>query len=256
MQGSDLAPELSIQTLGDPGKPALLLLHGMLSSNLQWCHNTAALADSHFLVMAELWGHGNSSVPGDEYWFSAAGLSEQIENTRQRLGITSWSLAGHSFGAAVMLSYALVYPAVIDAVAFTNSRAVLGQSMPPPDENQQQAIREYGVRAFPFHPVHARRMAPELKARFVECADRVALETVERFASAATSYPCRGRLEELSVPILLLNGLREKPFQPDVPLLRQAIPRLSVVDIDCGHSPNFDQPVLFNDSLRAFLEPP
>ena len=48
---------------GDADKPALLLLHGFLSSNLQWEPNRERLLERFRLIEVELWGHGEAPAP-------------------------------------------------------------------------------------------------------------------------------------------------------------------------------------------------
>ena len=60
-----MTDSLHYEVDGSAGKPALLLLHGILSSNLQWEPNRAALSEHFRLVSVELWGHGKSPAPED-----------------------------------------------------------------------------------------------------------------------------------------------------------------------------------------------
>ena len=54
------APELAYELIGDDDAPALMLLHGFMSSNAQWMLNTEALSARHRLVLVELWGSSSS----------------------------------------------------------------------------------------------------------------------------------------------------------------------------------------------------
>ena len=45
---------LNYRTTGDPKRPALLLVHGFLSSNAQWQPNLDLLGERFFVVLAEL----------------------------------------------------------------------------------------------------------------------------------------------------------------------------------------------------------
>ena len=54
---------LNFEDSGESDKPAVLLVHGFLSSNSQWITNKEALSSRYRLIMAELWGHGDSPVP-------------------------------------------------------------------------------------------------------------------------------------------------------------------------------------------------
>ena len=78
---------LNCQTLGEADKPALLLVHGFLSSNLQWEPNKAALLKHFRLFMVELWGHGQSPTPPNDTDYSVSRYVEELEAIRVRYGI-------------------------------------------------------------------------------------------------------------------------------------------------------------------------
>ena len=62
-----------------------------------------------------------------------------------------------------------------------------------------------------------------------------------------------GRLGEIAVPTLLVNGRRETRFQPVRDALASEIPGLKVVDLDGGHSINIARPDGFNAAVTAFV---
>ena len=62
-----------------------------------------------------------------------------------------------------------------------------------------------------------------------------------------------GRLGDIAVPTLLVNGRRETRFQPVRDDLAREIPDLQVVDLDGGHSINIARPDGFNAAVTAFV---
>src|SRR5690606_3771739 len=90
----------------EAGKPALLLMHGFMSSRNHWRLNEPALRSRYRLVIAELPGHGNTPPCTDPARISPDALSECIEQARRALNISRWHVCGQSFGAGLVLRYA------------------------------------------------------------------------------------------------------------------------------------------------------
>ena len=105
--------------------PALVLLHGFLSSNAQWQQNLAALKDVCTPITVELWGHGNSPSPNDADRYSPQGYLAELERIRQTLHIEQWFLCGYSLGAGITIRYAAEYPERTLGHVFTNSQSGL-----------------------------------------------------------------------------------------------------------------------------------
>jgi pimeloyl-ACP methyl ester carboxylesterase len=55
------------------------------------------------------------------------------------------------------------------------------------------------------------------------------------------------------VPTLLVNGKRERRFQPVRDWLEQTHRNIQIVDLDGGHSVNVECPDAFNRVATAFL---
>ncbi|WP_158569193.1 alpha/beta fold hydrolase [Pseudotabrizicola alkalilacus] len=254
------APPLSAMVDPDNGLPALLLIHGMLSSSLHWQPNTAL--SQHFrLVRVDLPGHGASAPPRTPEEAQPGAIVAQFESLRETLGIAAWHVCGASFGAGLALRYAIDHPAACQRISFTNGSAALRDSWSD-DELQAQIrlaahIRDKGdaaVLAMPYHPAHARRFPPEFRAALVAEAARITPETVALFQQVA--LPCltqRHRLGALRRPCLLINGLYEHRFQPLRNWLSEAHPAIGIVDLPGGHSVNIECPAAFDAALTDFL---
>ena len=116
---------LNVDVSGKEAQPALLLLHGFLSSNLQWSLNQRALTKHFRLVAAELWGHGKSPTPRDPACYGIDRYLEELENIRRDLSVDRWWVCGQSFGAGIAIRYALAHRQSLRGLIFTNSRSAL-----------------------------------------------------------------------------------------------------------------------------------
>jgi len=144
---------------------------------------------------------------------------------------------------------------------FTNSRSALmapERLISPEDRAARAALIESGgrdaLRRLPFHPRHARRLAPEVYDALVAAADavdpaaaaRITRITLPRLSALAD-------LHRIACPTLLANGRYEKRFQPLRAVAEQKIPGCRIADIDGGHAVNLENPEGFNTAVTAFL---
>ncbi|MEM9725172.1 MAG: alpha/beta fold hydrolase [Pseudomonadota bacterium] len=245
------------------GAEAMLLIHGFMMSRAIWTDNLGALsAGRRRLVSLELLGHGRSPAPSDDAAYRAERYIEWFETTRQRLGIARWVVCGHSLGAALALNYALAHPDAVSAVIATNSLSAFGSVAESPAADQidglAASLKTRGAAALadlPFHPKHIRNVSAATRDALLRDSARLdpdAIEQAMRVTAPALGVP--SRLAALRPPALLVNGLRERAFQPARARAERLSPQLEIVDIACGHSVNAEAPGAFHAAVDAFLE--
>lgn len=245
----------------DNGKPVLLLIHGLLSSRNHWLPNLDALRTAFRLLRLELPGHGATPGPLAAEALHPDQLVAAIEATRSAFGIPRMGVCGQSFGAGLTLRYTLAHPERVSAQVFTNATAALSA----PDANlirlrlasRLTALRRDGAAALwnePIHPRRARRFPAQIRDRLIEDAYHVRpLEYANLLEHGLAHLGLGSRLARTCVPTLLVNGQRERRFQP----LRQAaeilFPAIAVADLDAGHSVNIEDGEGFNRVAMQFL---
>lgn len=256
---------LNFETVGNPENPPLLLIHGFMSSNLQWALNQEALGESYFLVMIETWGHGDSPEADSLDDYSPERFASELKAICDQLSIKKTGLVGHSFGSAVLIHFALHYPDHVNGLVFTNSKAVIAERLLSPKKlSPLISLLDQGIptdpeerkklsRKLPMHPIHAKRLAEHLKQPFIEAADKVPLESLQAFVGNRTSMACRDRLTELNIPTLMINGVYEKELQDDVQDIKRDFSNIEVLDVEAGHSPNLDLAEEFNRITLEFF---
>lgn len=246
----------------DGGKgPHLMLLHGFLSSRGQWRPNLVGLQAFCRPVLVELLGHGRSPAPDDPAAYTVDSYLAAFEDIRRRVGAERWFVCGQSFGAGLVVQYALRHPERVPGLIITNSLSAMTPKGDPEREAQQQArvdaIRasgREGLESIRIHPRHAKRLPEDAKRELVEDAARISLDgVVHSWQTTSPHLSVVHLLEHVPMPALLVNGRHEKRFQPMRDEAARLLPSMKVVDLDGGHSVNMEASEGFNDAVREFI---
>ena len=88
--------------------PPLVLIHGIGAARDAWRFMTSRLAEQFCVITYDLRGHGESPLP--KQVFDLDDLVADLERLRERLGLDSMHLAGHSLGGMIGPAYARAYP--------------------------------------------------------------------------------------------------------------------------------------------------
>ncbi len=251
---------LAYEAAPDTGLPPLLMVHGLLVSRDIWQPNLA-LSRQFRLIRVDLPGHGDSPAPQSPEQANPDSVVRALDQIRISLGIAHWHLCGQSFGAGIVLGYALAFPEACMGLVFTNAngalRGIEGEDQLEARRRLVAFLREGGqnaLRQLPYHPANARRFPPALRQRLSDGADHVAPETLALLMQEALPrLSVRARLGDLSVPTLLVNGQYERKFQPLRNWLEEAHPRVAITDLPGGHSVNVECPEAFNATVGDFL---
>lgn len=253
---------LAFEAAPETEKPPLLMMHGLLSSRLHWRPNVA-LSQSFRLICVDLPGHGDSPPLQRAEDAHPKVMVETLEALRAHLGIERWHICGQSYGAGISLRYALDYPDRCLGHVFTNANAALRRDWPAEAQakhhEQVETLRAGGlraIRAMAYHPAHARRFPDDIREMLAHEADRVDPDTYVMIQEVAIPVlSVADRMDTLRVPTLLVNGLRERRFQPSRDWLAVHHPAMRIVDLDGGHSINVECPEAFNVAMTDFLLP-
>ncbi|RUY70825.1 alpha/beta hydrolase [Mesorhizobium sp. M7A.F.Ca.CA.001.08.2.1] len=102
------------------GGPPLLLLHGFPQTHLMWRDIAPALASRFSVVCADLRGYGRSSCPAsipDHAPYAKRAMAADMTRLMEKLGFSSFMVAGHDRGGRVAYRMALDHPGSIDRLA-------------------------------------------------------------------------------------------------------------------------------------------
>ena len=109
---------------GDPGRPAILLLHGLPSSSRMYEPLLARLADRYRLVAPDYPGFGHSAAPPpSDFAYTFDHLAEVMVRFTETLALSRYSLFMQDYGGPVGFRMALAHPERVAALIVQNAVA-------------------------------------------------------------------------------------------------------------------------------------
>ena len=242
--------------------PALLMLHGLTATHVNWEHTMAAFSSRFRVIAPDLPGHGWSEKPDAPYTIDFfAGVMRSLG---RELGLDQAVVIGNSLGGQIALQMALDYPTWTRALVLAAPAGGFGQTI----NALSWTIRAVaGPRllsvTLPYaleRTVYDRTRAEHLERRRI-LAERLAHEDYPSFARAVTrsllGAIAAGRqpIHEIRQPVLLVWGRNDRLVALSASRrLTRAVPqaRLAVLE-RCGHLPMLEHPEQFNHLVTDFL---
>ena len=129
--------------------PDLVLLHGLAANLAFWYLKLAPQLRRGFrLTMADLRGHGRSSMPSSGY--TTADMASDLHALIEHLGMRRAHLVGHSYGGAVALHYAVLHPERVASVTLADARIKALQPRQlvadwPDSEIWKQRLKDFNI---------------------------------------------------------------------------------------------------------------
>lgn len=238
------------------GETALVLLHGFSFDKAMWSDQIDCLNEVYRVVAYDLRGFGQSGRPRPGH-SHLSDLSQLVAG----LQLDQAVLVGLSLGANVALAYALEHAERVRALVLASPGlpgATFG-SPRPPDEAADVA-RRHGITAAKEYWKNHDLFAP---ARASKTAEAALASMIERFpAHQWTDKPqgpavpsVMGRIEDLTVPTLILSGAMDLPiYESAARYLEATIPSARrEVSPTAGHIVNLEDPKFFNAAIDRFV---
>lgn len=236
------------------GDRVLLFIHGNAASSLWWERVMANLPEGVRALAPDLRGCGDSDKP-DPVW-SMNDLAEDIYQFTQALGLTRFTLVGHSLGGGVAQYLAVNHPGAVERLLLINSAPAEGLKTPP----DRYAQLEFAVKMPDILKMALGAMMPtapkdDYYARLLE-------ESVAK--SAAALIPNGHALDDMDlteaargikVPTLILYGKKDMLVTLDMmERTRDTIPG-AVLEVweEVGHSAPVEDPARFTKRLLDFI---
>jgi len=260
---------------GPPDAPPLLFVHGNPTWSYLWRRPIADLsARGHRCVAFDHMGFGRSDKPPQ---LSAYSLERHIENAIaviDALDLSDVTLVGHDWGGPIGLGALLERRDRLRSVVLMNTWAWELPSFLPPflREFRTEGLGEIlalggnlfvesipgGMRrrdADPLMMEAYRAPFPDYWSRAGTLAFQREIPLTERDRSAPLMASIHERLPDLTVPVLLVWGMRDPVFQPVfLEQWRELFPKAVTVELaDASHFLVEDSPHEVTEAIEGFL---
>lgn len=257
---------------GNQDAPPILLLHGLRSYASTWATIADALAASHRIVAPDFRGRGESSWDPQRDYFTNRYV-EDIENLVALLGVTRFSIVGHSMGGAVGYAYAArhadqVQSLIVEDIGPGSSTGTAGADRilreirnTPSSFESIEAVRTYwrGIRpditdeALASRIEHTVRQAAD--GRWEWKLDMAGIAAARLSGDPAGPVDLWDCVESLRCPTLVIRGAQSDflPAQTCAEMAeRQPLLRWTEVP-NAGHYVHDDNPRAFIELVLDFL---
>ncbi|WP_049902576.1 alpha/beta fold hydrolase [Halorubrum distributum] len=248
---------------GDPDGPTVLLLEGLGYGRWMWRWLAEALADDYEVLRPDNRGTGDSDVPEGPY--SAAEMAADAAAVLDDCGVDAVHVCGASMGGMIAQELALADDRVASLTLLCTSPGGDEAAPTPPevqehifsapeDADPRERIR-YLMEPAVSEGFYERE--PELVDRIVDW--RLAGDATptgrEAQAAAVAAFDASDRLDDLSVPTLVLHGTEDRVLPVEnADLLAELLPHADVELFEGGpHLFFIEDRERVNDRVRTFL---
>jgi esterase len=260
------------QVVGQEGQPRVVFLHGLMGSAANWRKVTYLLQDAYHILVMDQRGHGRSFHPPSG--FQPEDYASDLKNLLDELHWEEIHLVGHSMGGRNALSFADQWPHRVKSLVLEdigpdiNSESMkrtkeLLDLVPTPFINRQEAKR-FLLEEFPLK-IAANPMAMTLAQYFYSNIEELTNGQADwRFSKMGVLESLEaGRTRErwdqfrkVRCPMLVIRGERSQDLSRAVfqRMLDENAMAEGVEIADSGHWVHFDQPAMFVQCLKTFID--
>ncbi|MFE6645565.1 alpha/beta fold hydrolase [Nocardioides sp. NPDC057772] len=212
-----------VELAGDPSKPILVVGPSLGTSvTALWSAAAELLPDRFNVIGWELPGHGHGTPTTDGFSMAdlAAGVLACVDRVLTDRGERhgTFAYAGDSVGGAVGLQLLLDAPTRVSAAVLTNTGAKIGE--PDGWNDRARTVRAAGTASQIagstqrwFSPGFLERQPARGGALLHSLRDADA-ESYALVCEALAAYDVRGRLAEITAPVLAIAGVDDAPTPP------------------------------------------
>ncbi|AHF66673.1 MULTISPECIES: alpha/beta fold hydrolase [Pseudomonas] len=255
---------LAVQEAGNPDGPAIVFIHGLLGSHLNWdAQVNSPLLQRYRMITYDLRGHGLSGKPSDAQAYAdgnrwADDLAAVIKASHAEKPV----LAGWSLGGVVISNYLARYgdsriagALYVNGVIELKPEQIVAHPEVYRDLNSTDLKTHLDtVRTFLALCFHTPPDTQTFERLFANAA--MASWNMQKAVQSMTVEAARG-LGNAKVPVLLLYGSRDALVQarPSIARATQLNPNVqSKLYEHSGHAPFVEEAERFNRDLAAFID--
>lgn len=253
---------LAVQESGNPDGPAIIFIHGLLGSHLNWDQQVdSPILQRYRIITYDLRGHGQSGKPSAPNAYSeGTRWADDLAAVIKTAGVNKPVLAGWSLGGTVISNYLAKYgDKQIAGAVYVDGVIEFKQVTAHPDIYNNIKATDLKthldtVRAFLRLCFHTQPDNQTFERLFANAA--MASWDMQKAVMGMDIDAVKG-LGGARVPVLLLYGAQDALIQPSAAIARavQLNPGVkSTLYEHSGHAPFLEEPERFNRDLAAFMD--
>jgi len=248
---------------GEPGAPAVLLIHGTAASTTWWDPVIPALAGAYRVIRIDLSGHGRSSGPAGGYDIPAQ--ARRAGAVLDRLGAGQVTVTGNSTGGLVATSRAEQRPGLVGALVLIDTgpdldaytdEGLLGRLLLAPLPGRllwrlrtEATIRKALASAF-TRPI-------DIPGTIIQATMGMTHRALAATSRAGDDYlkqqSVPARLTTLGLPVLVIVGADDHRWRSSAAAAYHAVPGARVELLPgVGHTPMMEDPQTTSTLLLDF----
>lgn len=245
----------------------MVLLHGFTGSTQAWGAAGAALVERGVGVHAvDLPGHGRHAGEVDPARFTLDATLRVVEESVA--ASAPMGLLGYSMGGRIALHYALSRPETVSRLVLEGASPGLADPVEragrsASDDVLAGRLERWGIEAFVEHwealPIfETQRALPpdvvtELRRRRL-ANDPASLAASLRGVGTGVLPPLWERLGEVSIPVLVVAGARDRKFAAIAERMTARLPDAELCIVEgAGHRVHLERPEAWAEAVRGFL---
>ena len=241
------------------GPETVVLVHGFASNAAIWRYTIERLAGAgSFRVIAlNNRGAGDSDRSEFESAYSVESFAGDLYNAVSALGLSGFTLVGHSMGGATVTRFALEDQGLLKALVLLNSTPLKGRTPAPNWEGELRESFAAGGQTRGDMGFNAPHVSQDFIDEVISVIRRNPIERAIGGRRSMFALRLRERLGEIRVPTLVVGGDRDTTVGIDNIVAEYlALPeetRHLHIFHGIGHSPNVEAPSLFAGLLSRFI---
>jgi non-heme chloroperoxidase len=256
--------QLAVQESGNPDGPAIVFIHGLLGSRIDWDRQTTSPGLQRYrMISYDLRGHGLSDKPDDvEAYRDGRRYADDLATVLKAVNVKRPVLVGWSLGGVVISNYLAAYgDAEIGGAIYVDGVIELDPKQIVSHPQEYAGLASHDLKT------HLDAMRRFVRLCFYTQPDKVTMERLLTNAAMASWIMTRtvpsmtvaaaDGLPKAMVPVLLLYGARDALVMPQPAIARaRALNQRIQVKLyeDSGHAPFIEETSRFNRDLAQFAD--
>ena len=250
---------LNYEVAGAEQEDLLILLHPHPLDARVWIYQMAHLSQHFRVVALDFPGYGKSGPVRDKA-ISVKDLAEDVRNLFSELGADSGIVGGLSVGGVVALQFALDYQPQVKALILSGCP---GKITPAVAGIFEERIQGYRRRGLSYRRQHLESLvtgefaSSELGryviSLFLETNASTDVDSIVRSFEALLKFDGAGRLHDIKVPTLLINGEKDMALASTRELSEGIPGSIHKIIKGAAHACAVEKPWEFDRLLLDFL---